>query len=629
MTTPTVTTPSPILSASDYVNQVRQILAVSDPQLDTGIGSIVRKIADAFGQVQASANADSAMVDYIFNINAKSGSDLDDFVLMFSMLRFQPLRATGIVTMSRPAVSAQDIPVGPSTQVATSGSPAIVFATANSATLPAGSLSMDMPVQAVVAGSTGNVAAGTVTLFASDIQGLSVVTNSAPMTGGTDYETDAQLRQRFLRTVFRNLAGTSSMFLGTAIEDTGNPTVTTTDTSLTAATAVVQAIVFGSSQRWREQVQVVSGVATSTIPTANAKYIFAGTQFFGPSIDGGDILTPGIHYTFDATVNPPTVTSIGSALTDGDLYDLDFEYSSASSRNDPADGITNRVDVWVTGVSAQTAAVTLYFNSASPFTGAPDTSVTTTNYVRLETGAHPVAGNFFLALGFGPILTFPSSLTFGGNTYNEGTDYWVVHDDTAFGYGPSSLFGLEWLAASAPADGTQIVLSGDSGYTYNSVPGDVEGRLAQWGLVTTDVRAHAAKQVLLRLNLVVQFDPLAVQAQVTDNISATVSAFMAATSFDSVLQVSDLLQAIHSVVGVDNVRMRTSYEQGVDITPSEGYGIQQMSATGALLKTLAVPDPAVSGRSSRSEDISLGDNQVASLYDITVDMRAQNTFGTT
>src|SRR2546430_5872118 len=36
--------------------------------------------------------------------------------------------------------------------------------------------------------------------------------------------------------------------------------------------------VLGASQRWREQLQVLSGAATSTIPASNAKYIYPGTQ---------------------------------------------------------------------------------------------------------------------------------------------------------------------------------------------------------------------------------------------------------------------------------------------------------------------------------------------------------------
>ena len=52
-------------------------------------------------------------------------------------------------------------------------------------------------VQAVVAGASGNVAAGAVTKMPVTLTGISVVTNPAAMTGGYDAETDDSLRARY------------------------------------------------------------------------------------------------------------------------------------------------------------------------------------------------------------------------------------------------------------------------------------------------------------------------------------------------------------------------------------------------------------------------------------------------
>lgn len=617
-------------TAPDYAAQVRQILAITEPELDTSIGTVTRKMIDAFAQVQAMASADAAVQNYVFQIDAKSGSDLDDFVLTFSMVRLMPKRSVGTVTLSRPSAAQVDVPIAPGTQIATATSPAVVFATVAPAVLTAGSTSVDVAVQAVVTGAASNVPAGSLTMLASEVQGVTSITNDAPTTGGADAETDVQLRDRFKRTVFRNMAGTDDMYLGVALDQNDSA----------VDNPVSQALVLGASRRWREQVQIqADGTATSTIPASNVKYVYPGTQFFGPDIDNGAIMTPGVHYTFDATVTPPRIVGLGTALVPGDLYDLDFEYSSAASRNDPANGITNRIDVWVTGSNPVEATETVYMRRARAFTAAAGNQLTTANFVREDTNnVHPTAGNYFVQLAYGPIVAFPDALTIGGATYHKGTDYWVVHDDTAFGYGPTSLYGIEWNSANAPVEGAQISLSGsgvsgttqiENGYAYNSVPRDVENRIRQWRITTQDARAHAAKTVQLRVNLVVQFDPLAPQSQTISNINTALTAFFSQRGFDAILQVSDILQVVHNVIGVDNVRLMTSFEQGANRTAAQGYAVQQVASDGTVIKTFATPDPATAGQSSRANDIVLGDNEVPVLHDVAISVRAQNTFGTT
>jgi uncharacterized phage protein gp47/JayE len=63
--------------------------------------------------------------------------------------------------------------------------------------LAIGAASISVPVTAVVAGSAGNVQAGTISLIAAAIPGVDTVTNAAPTAGGLDSESDAALRARF------------------------------------------------------------------------------------------------------------------------------------------------------------------------------------------------------------------------------------------------------------------------------------------------------------------------------------------------------------------------------------------------------------------------------------------------
>jgi uncharacterized phage protein gp47/JayE len=57
--------------------------------------------------------------------------------------------------------------------------------------------SVTVPVAATVAGSAGNVLAGTISLITSALPGIDTATNALALTGGLDAETDASFRLRF------------------------------------------------------------------------------------------------------------------------------------------------------------------------------------------------------------------------------------------------------------------------------------------------------------------------------------------------------------------------------------------------------------------------------------------------
>lgn len=595
-------------SAADVAAQMVAALAVSDPELDTSVGTPVRKILDVVAESVAAAYVDQHLLNYQLDIDSKRGADLDDFVATYGFTRFAAQRGTGVVTFARPTPADQDYPIAAGTQVTTATSVPAVFATVSPAILQRSVSSVDVPVQAIVGGQSGNLAANTLVRLASPASGVASVTNSSPTTGGTSSEDDLALIDRFKRTVFRSLAGTEDMFLGLSLEDS---TPDTTDDGV-----ATRARVIGSSSHWREQVQIDgSGDATSSIPATSATYIYADNPALGADLDAGQLLTLGVHYSFDATVIPPEVHTIGAGLTDGSIYDLDFEYNSSASRNDPAAGITNRVDIWVDGDRPVDASETTYMRTARVFTSGSTDALFTGKFVRQGTvSTHPTAANIFMQLAFGPIDAFPSSLIIGGNTYVRGTDYWVVHDDTAYGYSPRSLFGLEWLAAHHPVNNAAASLQ----YSYNAIPRDVQERVERWRLVATDVRAHAAKRVLLRLNFAIMFVPGYDPAQVATALQASLAIFLAAKDFGSPVQVSDVIQVAHEVTGVDNIRLLTSAEP----TTGGAYAIERVDSAGTRISFItAGSSPA------RAADVQLGDNEVPALYSINYVAKAANSFG--
>lgn len=574
-------------------------LALSDPELDTSVGSVTRKILDAVGEQIASVGVTQDMLSYRFDIDSKHGSDLDDFAGLFGFSRLPASRATGTVRMFRPSPAPQAIYIPAGTQVATGGLTPVVFGTVAPAYMAKGTATVEIPVQAVNGGEGGNLPANSLTVLLTAVEDISTATtNVAATTGGTNEESDEALVARFKKTVFRSLAGTEDMYLGVALESSGDDVEGETPT---------QANVVGVSNKWAEQIQIEpDGTATSSIPSQNVKYYFEDSFVLGPSIGTGQILTQGVHYDVDLSGNVPKIVS--ADLEIGGIYDLEFEYTSSASRNDPGLGISNRVDVWTNGEKIVQAGESFNFSDAKTFTSLAGDALNVANFIRLNTSnAQPSLGSVFSQLSYGPIHSFPDVIDVAGVEYREGVDFYIVHDDTAFGYGPTSRFGMEWVSGKPrPTNGTGVGLS----YFYNRTPRDVEARIRRWRLVSTDARAHAAKTARLVLHLAVMYSPGSSQTMVNAEIFAALSSFMAAKGFASVVQVADVLHAVNSVSGVDAARFTNS----TDGTP---YGIQEVTATGIEIKNWNVGGQPV--------DVRLRDDQIPAIFDVKFYPRAQNS----
>jgi hypothetical protein len=213
----------------------------------------------------------------------------------------------------------------------------------------------------------------------------------------------------------------------------------------------------------------------------------------------------------------------------------------------------------------------------------------------------------------------PLGTVTGGVTYA----YQIVHDNTAFGWTPGSMFGLEWNAANVPANNSVFTVGSDGAYTYNEVPLSVQREIDSWRLAGTDVQTHQAVSVRLRFSLAVMYDRIAYPPQVNQSMDAALSGWLNSLGINSVVQVSDVLQVLHNVPGVDNVRFLNGSDwSGWTSGTSNSYqvGIQQLSSTGTVLTSYV-------DSTGRPKDVLFTDSQVpqfgASLYQ----QRAQNSWG--
>ena len=125
----------------------------------------------------------------------------------FALVRLPAVGSTGVVTFGRfTAIGTALVPVGAlvrtsdGTQtfvVSTDATNAAWNSVQNGYVMVATVAVMNVPVVAQVAGSVGNVQAGSITLLASAIPGVDTVGNAAAFENGLDAEADAAFRLRF------------------------------------------------------------------------------------------------------------------------------------------------------------------------------------------------------------------------------------------------------------------------------------------------------------------------------------------------------------------------------------------------------------------------------------------------
>lgn len=599
---------------SDISSQIIAVLAASEPDLDTTVGSVTRKIIDAVAASISSASLDQQMLSYQYDVNSMAGAALDAFVQLFGMSRYPATRAVGTVSFTRgTATDTTSVPVG--TQVASEDG-SVVATTLTAVILDPAILSATAPVQVVTAGPQGNVGIGVLTQVQSPVAEVTSCTNVSPLTGGANQETDTQLQARWKATVFKNMAGTSQMFLGIA----------TNDPDCTAAN-----VVDGATRR-REQVQIVSGSAVSTV--TDAQYTYPSGQVVGRNIDNGDIAAPGVQYTWNYAANPPSLSVIDSSyFPNGELVDLSFLYMDASSRNSATLGIYSRVDVWCAGSRPTACTATVNYHNTTTFSSSSSSNWFTGSFIRPD-GTRPSAGNVFVALPWGPIVTLPPVLVVGGVTYGLATPtfplgsvsggvtyaYQIVHRDGAFGWSPYSDFGIEWLASAQPTTGAAIVLS--QGYSYNNVPAAVQVNLENWRLAGQDVLAHQGISVSLQFSLAVIFDPATTQSVTQAAINTSLQTYLSQLGFNSRVYPSSVIRAVEATPGVVASRFLTGadYSGWNPSAPNNfNVGIQQVYA-GVVTNSFV-------DSGGNPVDVELGDNQLPAFGNAVIVPKAGNTLG--
>lgn len=405
-----------------------------------------------------------------------------------------------------------------------------------------------------------------------------------------------------------------------------------------------------------------------TLDPATAKWFKPGVDFifntppWSGSTGAADTSTP---YTPNITfLNAKSAANpSGNAdLTEDGIVLLEHAYMSTNSRNDYSYGILNCVDVFVNGEKlAQADSTEVVPGSANNlqntntllWTYQKTTATKVINFRRKLDGKECAVGSRLQPLYWQPVVDVPDSIQVGSNiyykanfynsgdstyynqfdgvSYSKAAHYCVVEEVNSHFGTIRARNGIEWFLAGANYLNGQLTsdtgtaysgvkidtLAGTEftigGYLYDQNISDLQAIMEKNKQTTTDVLVHKAKLRYFRPLVTIMYSLGATKAVVDASIVAALNTFFQNQYYGTAIQLSDILQTIHNVPGVDNVRWTND--------SSGGNKLEEVAADGSTLS---------GGPFWVTTDFYIQDNELAaspSANAVTITVRAQNTWG--
>jgi uncharacterized phage protein gp47/JayE len=207
-------------------NMAAAVQSAASQLLDLSVGSTLRALLEANASIGLWMQWLILQVLQATRAATSSGPDLDSWMADMTLTRLPAVTATGGISLARfTALQSALVPVGAMVRTADGSQTFAVTldpsnvawdAAQNGYVVAAGIASILVPVAAMVAGSAGNVQAGSIRLLASAIPGIDTVTNAAAFQNGMDAESDAAFRARF-QSFFGSRSRATSLSVGYAI----------------------------------------------------------------------------------------------------------------------------------------------------------------------------------------------------------------------------------------------------------------------------------------------------------------------------------------------------------------------------------------------------------------------------
>ena len=674
----------PIVPAQAYENSIINALAVSDPQLNTALGTPVRKIITAVAQEMAGFNVDVNVTTTLYSIDSVSGTELDYLVGQFGFARQAAMSARGTITIHRDnGDSVMVIPYGTQfIKQSDSTSPSVMFQTTSYCEMREGVLSANASVVASVVGSIGNVPANSITYVSSSSSDYVTVSNERPTTGGRDAETDEQLRKRFLETVFRNVSGTRDQLVALAL----------------AHEQVSKANLIGQESRFSEIVQVEDGASgTSSAHVSDdaweldvARAIDVDRRYWVTLADSGEVLSHGdyhvpkdgdspgksvvfrnrddecvigpiihgakrmlahshvanlsLRFNEDGSVFPSnyctidydegSVTFIDSGIPEryiGGTLTASYEYKFIGGEDfiridfdyfslHNRDGIKT-VDLYVDSMSASEVRDVQYLDKSKVIDEQGRARW------RHDDGSLPDIGNYCIPLSHQPVNMLSGHINMGSSiVLSEGRDFRLIRDVSGVSGSIRACDSIE-LFAYDPDDPSEERSYDDLTplnipYIQNSSIEAVQSVIDEQRVVTMDCLVHEASHRYFVIYLTLMYSVFP-KDSVKSSVKDALSSWASMLPFGQTIQFSDIETVAANIPGVDNVRVSTESDSGGKESDYMGDGGDAFGAFGII-------ELERDGKTAKRQfvgDFRMAQNEVFNLADVVVYSRSQQGWG--
>lgn len=222
-----VTTPTPpsLFRTADelFSEWLTYLSKLESPITDFSSGSVARTLAQAFCLTESQQTLVANVLQSNMYLATASGAALDLKAGDWFVARKPAVQAAGTIEILRPGGGeAIAIPAGWAqliTQAAPGQSP-VSFVTLEEVTLALGATKAEVPAQALLGGTEGNIAINTVLIPQSPILGIESVGGfkaKANFTGGVNEEEDEAFRERIRLTVQGRINGTVAAYAAAAL----------------------------------------------------------------------------------------------------------------------------------------------------------------------------------------------------------------------------------------------------------------------------------------------------------------------------------------------------------------------------------------------------------------------------
>ncbi|MBQ8539016.1 MAG: baseplate J/gp47 family protein [Ruminococcus sp.] len=163
------------------------------------------------GEIYNSTTACEFLKRQMF-LSTASGEYLDKHAFTRGLYRKQAVKAKGEVTFYRSVINSTDVVIQKGTVVSTAGPQIRQFVTLETVTMLKDTGSVTAKAQAIEGGASYNVIKDTVTVLVTPPIGVTGVKNQMAFTGGSDEESDEELRERVLYS-YRDISnGTNAVY---------------------------------------------------------------------------------------------------------------------------------------------------------------------------------------------------------------------------------------------------------------------------------------------------------------------------------------------------------------------------------------------------------------------------------